>query len=161
MPDFADRFWSHVNKENDCWEWLACKNNKGYGRFQVKGKARGAHRVSWELCNEREIPSGMLVLHLCDNPSCVNPAHLDIGTQKENVQDCMKKGRKKMKGEDNYFHKNPRIGALNGRCKLTTEQVKEIRLHKEIVSQYELGKKYGVSQSLIGSIQRREIWNHL
>lgn len=152
MSDFADRFWSHVNKEGDCWEWLGGKNknHNGYGRFYLKGKMYRAHRVSWELSNKREIPKDMIVMHSCDNPSCVNPAHLSIGTHKENTQDCIKKERKASC-----------LGVLNSSCKLTAEQVKEIRSLRGVISHRELGEKYGVSKSLIGLIQQGRRWQHI
>ena len=89
---YMDRFWDKVDKTGECWIWTASKNKKGYGRFGFGSRAQLAHRVSWLLSNG-EIPDGMLACHTCDNPPCVNPSHLWLGTQKDNVVDMSSKGR--------------------------------------------------------------------
>lgn len=88
----AERFWKKVQKTNSCWTWIGCKNRTGYGIIRLEPRNLRAHRVSWELVNG-PIPDGMHVLHRCDNPTCVNPAHLYLGTQKDNIQDAASKGR--------------------------------------------------------------------
>jgi hypothetical protein len=92
-----DRFWENVEippNENDCWIWTGLKSKKGYGSISLIGKKMmRAHRLSWELYNKREIPYWLLACHVCDNPSCVNPNHIFIGTHKDNARDSMKKGR--------------------------------------------------------------------
>ena len=82
-----------VNKETGCWEFTGCKTIGGYGRIRVKGVHWMAHRYFLSQALGRPIAEGMLVLHSCDNPCCVNPAHLREGTQKENVAECIAKGR--------------------------------------------------------------------
>lgn len=82
-----------VNKETGCWEFSGCKTAGGYGRIRVKGVHWMAHRYALSEFLGRPIREGMVVLHLCDNPPCVNPEHLREGTQRENVQDCITKGR--------------------------------------------------------------------
>ena len=89
----VDLFWSKVEKTKDCWEWVGCKTDGGYGRYGRKIKLQKAHRISWTLING-EIPKGLFVLHKCDNPSCVKPEHLFLGTAKDNTQDMISKGRK-------------------------------------------------------------------
>ena len=97
----AERFWAQVTKadEGACWEWAGHKG-RGYGYISVGSKEAGdrkelrAHRVSWQLVNG-PIPSGMVVMHICDNRGCVNPSHLRIGSQSENIKDAFRKGRKK------------------------------------------------------------------
>lgn len=89
-PNFHDNYEKIT--ETGCWIWIGPCFNEGYGWFFVNGKPIGAHRVSWELHNG-PIPDGMYVLHTCDVRPCVNPDHLFIGTQKDNIHDAIKKGR--------------------------------------------------------------------
>jgi hypothetical protein len=85
-------FWNKVNKTSGCWLWTAGKHEKGYGTFWVSKKCWKAHRYAWHL-KHGKIPSGLCVLHKCDNPPCVNPDHLFLGTVLENNIDMFKKGR--------------------------------------------------------------------
>lgn len=85
----SERFWSKVLSGDGCWEWTASKDRKGYGKF---GPTKSAHRVSYEL-ERGPIPSGLFVCHHCDNPSCVRPSHLFLGTVQDNVDDMISKGR--------------------------------------------------------------------
>lgn len=87
-----DRFWSKVNKTDGCWLWIASRHKKGYGQFKLDGKMRKAHRVAWEL-TYGPIPPDKNVCHTCDNPPCVRPDHLFLGTNGDNVRDAVKKGR--------------------------------------------------------------------
>lgn len=89
---FAQKY--EVNPVTGCWEWQACTNNIGYGFIRDSGKMRTAHRVSYELFKGL-IPAGKIVCHTCDNPKCVNPDHLWIGTNKDNYDDMVRKGRAK------------------------------------------------------------------
>lgn len=96
----AKRFWSKVNKTESCWLWTKCKDKDGYGKFaitappgvQPKQKHVRAHRLSWEMVNG-EAPSTLVIMHSCDTPACVNPAHLSLGSQAQNRADCGAKGR--------------------------------------------------------------------
>jgi len=90
------RFWNKVNKTDTCWLWTASKRNKGYGAFSYTRDGKmiqdRAHRYSWEI-HKGSIPEGLFVLHSCDVPACVNPSHLFLGNNQENVDDMMNKGR--------------------------------------------------------------------
>lgn len=93
------RFWDKVtpSSNNDCWYWQGSLYSNGYGYLHISGRGRGrktglAHKVSYSL-HKGPIPEDLVVMHSCDNRSCVNPQHLSLGTRKENMQDCLKKGR--------------------------------------------------------------------
>jgi len=87
---FKDKF---IVANNGCWEWTGCLDKKGYGQFYYKGKHRRAHRVSWALKYGEIPPSELFACHKCDNPKCVNPDHLFLGTQSDNMKDMSRKGR--------------------------------------------------------------------
>lgn len=141
------RFKDFVQKSSGgCWFWIGAKSGK-YGGFYISGKMYRAHRVSWEL-NNGYIPNGLFVLHKCDKPKCVNPAHLWVGTQKENVQDMVRKGR------------SPNRKGVNGSlAKLTEKEVKKIRKDKR--TQRVIAKSYHVSQTSVWMIKTRRNWNHV
>ena len=136
-----EQFWEKVDKRGDteCWPWQAATHPDGYGEMRCNGKGLYAHRVAVEL--DGRDPTGAVVRHTCDNPSCVNPEHLIVGTQSENMQDAWDRGREKSK-------------------QLTPDEVRKIRKQYEEtdINQYELAEKYGVSQDNISCIVRREIW---
>ena len=141
------RFWDKVKKTNSCWFWIAGKIDKGYGRINLgKNKLCLAHRFSWILKNGK-IPNGLFVCHKCDNPSCVNPSHLFLGTNKENIKDMYNKGRApNTKGEN------------NGRAILTWQNVKRIR---SLINKYtlaEIAKKFGVSHGCVSHIKFGRNW---
>ncbi len=137
------RFWSKVLKTRTCWEWRGHKTTKGYGRFWLKGKTRMAHRISFIVENSKLIPVGKVIMHSCDNPSCVKPAHLVLGTQKQNVNDCFSRNRR-----------SPIKGSQHSNSKLTELEVVKIRklYNTGTISQYDIAKRFNVSRSLIRNI---------
>lgn len=154
-----ERFWEKVDVrgKDECWEWQARITTSGYGqfRFDPHKSHMVAHRASWILANG-EIPEGMLVCHKCDNRKCVNPNHLFLGTQLENMRDMISKGRQ------NYHKIPPKKGSANGSSKLTESQVKEIKEKlKSGLSCCAIGREYGVANQLINSIKNGKFWTHV
>jgi len=143
----VDRFWSHVNKTDYCWEWTASKYPFGYGCFKANGKKFGAHRFSWILANG-PILYYLFVLHKCDNPSCVNPDHLFLGTQRANMRDRMKKWRHV-------------YGEKSKASKLTESQVFDIWKNKNSENAGIVAKRYNVSRSCIQAIWVGKNWRWL
>lgn len=93
MTDVKIRFWHHVNITNECWLWIGCINNKGYGKIFIdKVRTIYAHRLSY-IIHHGSIKQKMFVCHTCDNPACVNPDHLYLGNNTDNMQDCSRKNR--------------------------------------------------------------------
>lgn len=103
-----DEFWQKVQKTSTCWIWTGCVSNTGYGRVTVTGhKQDGAHRLSYEFANG-PFDRDLYVLHRCDNPVCVNPDHLFLGTQKDNMADMIEKNRGKRLGRKMGSHNTVR-----------------------------------------------------
>lgn len=147
-----ERFWSKVRKSGDCWFWEASRDKEGYGNFWFRGRVQKAHRVVWMLTHG-EIPDGMFVCHHCDNPSCVNPFHLFLGTAKDNMQDASLKGRARTADKR---------GERNQMVKLTVGDVHEIRrLHAAGMSRRELAKRFPVGVRCIGNVVTRTSWAHV
>jgi hypothetical protein len=99
------RIWTRIQRSPGCWEWQGQRSVYGYGTLSIKGKNKQAHRVVMELVTGEPIPPGMIVMHTCDNPPCVNPDHLKIGTQLDNVWDMMEKGRDSKAPNPNRWRK--------------------------------------------------------
>ena len=138
------RFWTKTTLgTNGCIVWNAAKNEKGYGRFGYNGKNRHAHIVAYEI-TKGKVPNGSILMHSCDNPSCVNPDHLTVGTKAQNNLDMHNKGRAAP------------IPSPVTRAKLTREQAEEIRASP--LGCRRLGRKYGVLFGTIAKIRRRETW---
>lgn len=146
------RFWSKVDVQDNhaCWNWLAATFTNGYGAFGVtSGKMKTAHRVSYELVHGK-IPEGMVVMHTCDNPLCVNPSHLVVGTYQDNTNDMVSKSRQ-AKGEK------------HGRAKLTENDV--LRIYDMVreggLSQEYIAGLFNISRMLVSCIKHKQLWKHL
>lgn len=155
LSDVAvQRFWSKVDKLGTCWTWIGSITKRGYGKFYANGKTYQAHRISYMLANN-VWPGDLCVCHQCDNPSCVNPAHLFLGTAKDNVRDAINKSR----FTTAHLTDRDKSGECNGRAKLTGKDVEYIRAVKSQYSSRSLAKLMGVSKSQILRIIRNEAWN--
>lgn len=148
-------FASFVPDPNSgCWLWLGReRGSNAYGGIKVNGRYLVAHRFSWELHNG-EIPVGLIVCHRCDNSACVNPAHLFIGTHKDNEIDKLAKGRRGDVGT-----KTPLRGEANCKAKLTDAKVLAIR--EDARPQRVIAKEYGTTQSAIWKVKTRRTWRHV
>jgi len=147
-----DRIWEKIDKSSGCWLWKAGKNQNGYGLIRANGKERLAHRLAWELTNG-PIPKGMCICHKCDNPACINPNHLFLGTQKDNIKDMDGKGRRGTNGV---------YGERVNTTKLTNNAVLEIRaLHKNGHSCQCLSERFGVSHTQIWRIVSGHQWKSI
>jgi HNH endonuclease len=136
-----------VVTENGCIEWTGCRTTSGYGRITIGYITKRVHRVSYEF-SIGPIPSDMCVLHRCDNPPCLNPDHLFLGTNKENTHDMLAKGRH-----------NPPVGERNGNTKLTPQQVLKIRVDTRSCAA--IAEEYGISTSMVWNIRTRKAWKSL
>lgn len=158
-PDPIARFWNHVEKADGCWNWTASVNtNGGYGQLLWNGRMAVSHRVSWELAYG-PIPAGLQVLHTCDNRRCVNPAHLRLGTQADNIRDMWDKGRA-------TYQTRPAIVGVEGEAhpnaKLTEKDVLEIRKRVAAGEQHlAVARSYHVNPSTVWKIVRRLAWTHI
>ena len=162
MRPIEERFWEKVDTTdvNGCWPWLAHRTTDGYGRIAVGGvrsetrpRMALAHRVAWEFCYG-EIPAGLCVLHHCDNPPCCRPDHLWLGTDQDNSDDKMLKGRAShtpsVRGEDQHM------------AKLTRDDVLQIRQRIEAGEvQAAIAHSYSVSAATICLINKRRNWGWL
>jgi hypothetical protein len=160
----ADRFWARVLKTDGCWLWTG-HLVKGYGNLSEggrKGRHLYAHRVSWSLANG-QIPAGMNVLHKCDNPKCVRPDHLELGSHAKNLRDAVDRG---LINADTQR----RTGVVNGRAKITEADVRRIR---EVYASNQ-GKRYvkrgtcialanelEIDPEIVRRIAQRKLWKHI
>jgi hypothetical protein len=150
-----ERFWRFVEKGEGCWLWTGGSvNAKGYGQIQQGGKGSphvSAHRLSYQI-HKGEIPEGMVVMHSCDNPSCVNPDHLSVGTQSDNILDSFAKGRKVCvppitRGADHHL------------AVLDEKTVRWIR--SSGMSIRTMAQALGLPESTVGRAKRRQTWKHV
>src|SRR5260370_813907 len=147
--DVEKRFWSKVDTSfvpGECWEWDGTKDECGYGKFLLLGKKVQAHRLAWKL-TRYFLPDYLCVCHECDNPSCCNPSHLFLGTQNDNMQDKMRKGRHVKRSGTG----KSKVGEQHWKSKLLEKDVVEIRRLFALggVTKTELGQRNGVHRSTI------------
>lgn len=189
MKSLADRFWAKVDKSGGpdaCWPWLAAVNGAGYGIIRLRGKNIRAHRVAWELASG-QLNDRVHVLHRCDNPPCVNTAHLFTGTHGDNMADMAAKGRhlekyktlpsgdnhwarrlpeKVRRGASHHFRLSPMLAAKGeqaARSKLTDELVRRCRIEflAGSATTRMLADRYGVTFQGMDAILKRKTWRHI
>lgn len=131
-----------VNPVTGCWEWQRLRKGFGYGWMTFRGEAWAAHRVSYVIHNRREIPPGLVVMHSCDNPCCVNPAHLSLGTSSDNALDCVMKGRRE-----------------SPTTKLTPEDVLSIRT--DVRPPRIVAAEYGITKSHVWAVKTGKSWKEI
>lgn len=150
MSDLEDRFWDKVDRgeDDECWEWQASTSD-GYGQFSVHYEVKSAHRVAYRFVVGD--PGDSFVLHECDNPACVNPAHLYLGTHQDNMDDMVERGR--------ATGNKPR-GEKHGHTKLTERDVGEIKwkLENTSMTKTAISDEYPVSQRTISNIEWGVTW---
>lgn len=150
-PAVFDRLMAHTIRggNRDCWPntYVGASRKEPYGGIKINGKRRRCSRVMYSLAYG-DIPAGMSVCHKCDNPACVNPFHLFLGTHHENMLDRMMKNRG-----------GNRKGERNGRAKLAASDVIAIRSSRETLTT--LAQRYSVTKTLIANIRKRKIWKHI
>lgn len=156
---FRERFWAKVQITDGCWLWTAGRNKGGYGQIGKGGRIAGpilAHVASWIL-HYGQIPGGLFVLHHCDNPPCVRPDHLWLGTIKDNVDDSIAKGRSSPPPI------NDNRGERHGMHKLTELAVIQIRelYQPGIVRQQDIADMFGVSRRCVAMVIHNQRWKHI
>jgi len=149
-----ERFWSKVIKGDGCWLWTGAHGPDGRGQIQVKSgdtRLTSATRVSWML-HYGPVPRELSVLHKCDNPPCVNPDHLFLGTAKDNIRDCILKGR--------FRHLVPRRGESNNNAKLTIDRAIQVRhAFAAGATVSALSRRFGIARSTVRSVVHGETWD--
>jgi hypothetical protein len=148
----AERFWSKVDRRGsgECWPWTASCDLYGYGRIWAGDGSETvlkAHRVAWELAAGEPVPAGLWVLHSCDNPVCVNPAHLWLGTHDDNMRDMNEKGRQACQR-----------GEKNSSAKLNPEAIKVLRFMRGRASCCLLARLHGTGKQCVSKVWRGETW---
>ena len=140
--------------EGDCWNWQRTTNDDGYPMLRVAGRMVYAHRLAYELAIG-PVPDGLHILHSCDNPRCINPAHLSPGTRSQNMKECSERGRARIP-------RPIKLGEQNGAAKLTDVDVRSIRrlLHKG-VTQQAIADRFAVTQRTISDIKLGKKWRHV
>lgn len=142
------RFWASIERVGECWEWTGTRDEDGYGEAHLRSRKIRAHRLAWQFVHG-EPPGNHHVLHTCDNPPCIRPAHLFLGDNKANAIDRVRKGR----------FLDLRQGENNAGSKLFEEQVRAIRTSVETPDF--LAAAFGVTKGTIYAVRARRTWWHL
>lgn len=166
-PKHLARFWKNVEKSDGCWIWRGVVTSAGYGVIYVRPKNLRAHRVSWHI-HFGPIPQGMFICHTCDNPRCVRPDHLFVGSPRANHDDMKRKGRAPTDAKNGSATRPDRVarGERHGVSRLTDAQVIEIRTRYRRGDRHGngaglLAREYGVSKAAVRRIVLRLYWRHL
>jgi hypothetical protein len=164
LDELARRFMTRVRKSAGCWEWLGKPiKGKGYGRMVVNGQTVRAHRLSYQLFTG-PIPPGLCVLHECDNPICVRPDHLHVGTDLDNVRERCERGRS-ASGDRSGPRLHPEAmtrGEKHYAARLTAAAVRRLRRDRATGSTLmSLSRKYGISSTAVRKIVNRVTWKHV
>lgn len=145
-----ERFWRYVERGADCWEWTGSRSD-GYGTLRTDRSCIKAHRVSWIL-HKGPVPEGSVIRHRCDNAGCVNPDHLELGTQRDNMRDAMVRGRltNRVRGEQHY------------RARLTAAAVARIReLAAAGRSRASIAREFEIAQVTVWRVLTGQSWRHV
>ncbi len=150
--EIKKRFYAKVDKSpkhNGCWIWTGARDSGGYGLVTVNGKNFNAHKLAWEWQQKKKVPKGMVLQHMCDNPLCVKPTHLIPGTQRNNVEDRVRKDRSAK-------------GNQNGRARLNKKDIKKIkRMREKGHTESFIARTFNVGRSTISNILHNRTWNWL
>jgi hypothetical protein len=173
----VETFWAMTTPEPNtgCWLWTGSVNQKGYGKFWWDRRDTRAHRVSWELANSARVPPGLLVLHGCDVPACVNPAHLRVGTPSDNNNDAAKRGRARTGGALQRIclplvattvppRNAAKVAAQRKTwAKVTPEQVREIRRLARMgtIPYGEIAGRFGIKRPTVSMIALGRNWRDI
>lgn len=149
-----ERFWAKVDRRgpNDCWIFTGKGRYSGdYGLLKFNSARLAAHRVSWEIANNMKIPDGQIILHICDNPPCVNPSHLKVGTRKQNAIDMVEKGRNSIT-----------VGEANPNSTIRLSDVLEIRRLMTLdMSCMEISRHLGIKYTTVWGVYNGKTWKHI
>lgn len=146
------RLSARVKRVGDCLMWQGCRGSRGYGWMAVgKTNREATHRISWAIANNAQPPRGMHVMHSCDNPSCVNPSHLSLGTAKDNQRDCWLKGRK-----------NPLRGSRHASSRYSESQIIQAAAFFAAGFTYaQVAEKVSVNRQTLMKILQGRRWPHI